>query len=106
MARDRITDQHLKALCSEANRLFGTPETAYTERDGQLRANVGHYHLDEAYEGVSVVQMSSERGGVRTIISRGTRREVYDRFRAYLDGARAGWAAGSIETATAGEDEE
>lgn len=105
MAKDRITDRHLKALCSEANRLFGTPETAYTHRDGQLRANVGHYHLDVVYGGVSIVQMGNESGGVHVVISRGTRREVYDRFRAYLDGARAGKVAGSIETATAGEDE-
>jgi hypothetical protein len=87
--RDRITNGHLDRLVDILNKETGSPAEPYTKGDdGRYYTNVGNYHLGSAYGGVELVRMDNESGGVSTVISRGTKRELYDRLRAMLDGIR------------------
>ena len=86
---NRITDKMLDKLAERLNKVTGSPETPYTRLDdGQLRANVGNFHISHAYGGVCLHRMSNESGGVATPIATGhvPKRELWDRVHAYLDG--------------------
>ena len=84
---DRITEKQLEAMVERINVRTGNPVRPWcTDDPHNLRANIGNYHLDFAYGGVSLVQMIGESGGERTIIGRGTKRELYNSICAYLDG--------------------
>lgn len=84
----RITDKHLDGMVNRLNELTGNPVTSYTKVDGKLKANIGNYHLSEAYGGVELHQMDNESGGVN-VISRngyGTKRQLYDFLTAFIAG--------------------
>ena len=88
---NRVTIGNLQALVDQINDATGNPRTAWTKQtDGSVKANVGNYHLDQAYGGVGLVQHMNEGGGVTTIIN-GFRpkRELFYLLRAYLDGIHA-----------------
>lgn len=95
MPSERITDRMLNALCERINEATGSPAVSYTRDESGTRANIGHYHADRSYGGVSLDRMFSEGGGVENIIPRGTKRELYHAMRAYLDGIEAGKAYGA-----------
>ena len=91
MTRERITNAMLDQLCKQINEATGSPTHTWTKgADGRMTASLGHYHIDGAYGGVALQRMCSEGGGVTTVIPRGTKRELYDRMRAYMDGIKAG----------------
>ena len=83
---DRITNKHLECTIARINRMTGNNESAYSKVSGKLRGNIGNYHLDQAYGGVSLVQMVSESGGVTVVIGRGTKRELHDKMQAFIAG--------------------
>lgn len=91
---ERITKANLDHLLKQINLRAGSEDWEWRKReDGKgLTSNVGHYVLDWAYGGVALERFCSDGGGVCTIISRCTRRELWYRMRAYLDGMREGGA--------------
>lgn len=91
---ERITKAHLEGAARSINKITGNPETVWERRgDGTLKATVGNYHISYAYGGVCLHQMVSESGGVRDVFDCGhvSRRDLWNRIRAYQDGLRAGW---------------
>ena len=87
--RDRITKGHLERLADILNKEMGTPSAPYVKGDDdRYHAQIGNYHLGYAYGGVELIQMDNESGGVSTVINRGTKRELYEKMRAMLDGIR------------------
>ena len=84
----RINKKDLEAVVNRINKMVGAPEHAYTRtRDGKIKANIGNFHLDWAYGGVSLVRMATEGGGVTTIIhGYGTKRELYEKMQALIVG--------------------
>ena len=87
----RITDKDLENLVDRINRTLGTPMTYATANDdGKRTINIGNYHLDSAYGGVQLVQTVTIGGGVRVIIhGYGTKRELFNKMHAFLEGVRA-----------------
>lgn len=84
----RITIKNLEYQVGRINQITGNPETAYTRIDGKLVANVGHYHLDEAYGGIKLVRMDNDRGGI-SLVSRdgyGTKRQLSTWMDAFIAG--------------------
>lgn len=85
----RITEHMLKSQIAYLNRQTGHKEQAW-EKDaqGNLRANIGTYHLECAYGGYSLAQMVNESGGITHPIGSGfyTKRELYNLIRAYSAG--------------------
>jgi hypothetical protein len=89
---ERITQKMLERLVDRINQITGQPETSYTkDKDGRYRANVGNYHLDYAYGGVALEQMSTDGGGVHSVFGCGhvTKRELYNRLHAFINGLEA-----------------
>jgi len=85
----RITIKHLEAKLDYLNKLTGNDPKPYrTDEHGKLRANIGNFHLYQAYGGVNVHQMVNEGGGVRDIFHCGciTKRELAEKISAYTLG--------------------
>jgi hypothetical protein len=83
----RITKEDLKNVLDRINEATDHKLEAWTKDEvGGYRANVGTYVLDWCYGGVRLSQLCNEGGGERDITTRGTKRETYERMRAFLTG--------------------
>ncbi|MFA5154228.1 MAG: hypothetical protein WC554_16885 [Clostridia bacterium] len=89
---DRITNKDLERMIKELNHLTNNPIEPYTKTDAGYTANLGHYHIDAAYGGVKLAQITSDGGGERDIShdGYGTKRQLYAFLQAYIEGIRAG----------------
>jgi hypothetical protein len=83
----RITKKQLQARIDTINHILKTPETPYTQTEAGLSANVGNFHLSEAYGGYGVGLMT-DGGGSSDPIWRGhiSARDAYDRISAFIAG--------------------
>ena len=64
----RITTKQLEAAIDTLNEKKGTPATPYSKKiDGEFQANIGNYHVSQAYGGNRLDQMAAESGGTRVI---------------------------------------
>ena len=82
-----IKQQDLQALVERINIATKSPLVPYSNNDG-LMANIDNYHLDYIYNGVQLVRVVNEKGGVAVINTTGygTKRELFYWMGAYLDG--------------------
>ena len=87
---ERITIKHLRALADTLNRMTNSPSEPWGRVDGRNVANIGNYHISQAYGGFCVHRMANESGGVTTPISYGhiPARDLYNRIHAYMNGLR------------------
>ena len=86
---ERITESQLNAIVERINRTTNSPMESWTKQgDGTFKANIGNYHLDYAYGGVSLERMVSDGGGVQDVFRCGhvTKRELANRMWAYCEG--------------------
>jgi superoxide dismutase len=93
---ERITNKHLEGMIARLNRLTNSPAKPYERNEaGRLVAQIGNYHLSQAYGGVCLHRMHNEGGGVTTPLSGGhvPKRELYEQIYAFIRG---------IETAQGG----
>ena len=89
---DRITLKHLEGMVSRLNRITGSPPAPYVKGDdGRHHAQIGCYHLSQAYGGVQLVRMYNDGGGVSTPLMGGhvSKREAYDQIYAFIRGIEA-----------------
>lgn len=88
-----ITRSNLEAVVKRLNIMTGNSIDPYTKDEaGQFTANIGNYHLSGAYGGVSLHRMATDGGGVSDVFGCGhvTKRDLYDRLHAYLNGIERG----------------
>lgn len=84
---NRITEKDLQAVCDHLNRLTGSPKEPYTVSNGRNVSNPDCYLLDHAYGGVALHRIANLSGGVYDIFhGHYTKRELYDRMHAYIQG--------------------
>lgn len=87
---ERITDKHLQRQIDLINKTLNRPIEPWSrdETTGRSKANVGNFHLSGAYGGVALEETVNESGGVNSVFNCGhvTKRDLYDRMRAYLAG--------------------
>lgn len=85
---DRVTIAQLESRVAYLNRLTKNLDTAYTQADGEFTANVGNYHLDQAYSGVQLAQMDNKHGGISLPLRSGlgTKRECLTQINAFITG--------------------
>ena len=83
---ERTTRKQLEFMCARINSAKNTPAKPYERIDDKLIGQIGNFHLNGAYGGVSLHQTMNESGGVRDVFSCGhvTKRDLYNRMRAYL----------------------
>ncbi len=80
----RVTQSHLQAVVDRINRITQSPMVPYI---GNI-AQVGNYHLSNAYGGVCLHRMQNDGGGVSSPLSTGhiTNRQLLDLMYAYIQG--------------------
>ena len=86
---DRVTNKMLEYLCDRINVVTKSPRTAWSRDEfGNMRANIGNYHISGAYGGVCLHRMMNAGGGVNTPLAYGhvPKRELYNAMRAFLQG--------------------
>ena len=84
---ERITQKHLDGAIGRLNKLLERPETPYTKTtDGKFKANPGNFHIDYAYGGAQVVEMSNEGGGVRSYGGHEPKRDCYYKIHDMIKG--------------------
>ena len=60
--------KQLEAAIDTLNEKKGTPATSYSKKiDGEFQANIGNFHLSQAYSGNRLDQIVNENGGIRVI---------------------------------------
>ncbi len=85
----RISQSNIDRVVARLNETTGNPSEPWREVGSAYRANVGNYHCSIENGGVAVEQIV-EGGGTTKIIDRGTKREVYEKLHALLDGIEIG----------------
>ena len=88
----RTTLAHLQAIVDRINRTTNSPlESGGRDADGRYRANIGNYHLDQAYGGVALYRMVNEGGGCSDVLRVGhvSKRELAAKMHAFLAGIDA-----------------
>lgn len=87
---NRITIKTLLSVCDNLNRMTGSPMQPWVRNpDGNgMTAQIGNYHIDQAYGGYQLNRMMNTGGGVTAPLGLGfgTARECYDKMRAYMAG--------------------
>ena len=78
----------LNLLIDHINEITNSPKTPWTRKEGGGDANIGNYHLSQAYGGVCLHRMSSAGGGVNTPLSSGhdTKKNLETQLRAFING--------------------
>ena len=89
--RDRITNAHLKQAVRVINNHLGLPLNPYgKDADGRFKQEPDVFLLDFAYGGVALNRNMPDKGkgshGVRSVLGRGSKRELYDRLQAFIAG--------------------
>ena len=85
---NRISKKLLQSRVETINSVLGMPDSPYTRTDDKFTANIGNFHLSQAYGGYCVHRMVNEKGGVSTPIWYGhiPAREAYERICAFIAG--------------------
>ena len=83
---ERIKLEWIESLVDQLNEATNSPKTSYTKVDGKFKANIDNFHLYQAYGAVGLRRMVNEGGGINEIFCLGTKRETYDKIKAYLRG--------------------
>jgi len=82
----RITIKQLEALTDWINELTHNPLKPYENINGRLKANIGNYHLYQAYGSIALHRMVNEGGGISDIIGLSTKKDLYYQLQAFIKG--------------------
>ena len=59
-----VTLKMLQSKIDYINEATNSPMKTYRWEDGKVKANIGNYHLSQAYGGFSLMRIASEGGGI------------------------------------------
>jgi hypothetical protein len=82
----RTTLAHLEMLTAELNKLLNRPLKPYEKDNGKRTAQIGNFHIYQAYGAVGLHEMVNENGGVRETIGLGTKKELYTALHKLIQG--------------------
>ena len=84
--KTRIKNSDLENALFALNDSQGTPQEPWSRKDGKNSANVGNYHLSQAYGGYNVIKMVNTGGGCSEPAGGGhvTKRECFDRIKSLV----------------------
>ena len=89
----KITRKELDYFINELNELTNSPRKPYIEVNGKLKGAIGNYHIYGAYGSIALHQTMNEGGGIKEIFGLSTKRELYNKIRALIQGIELGKAA-------------
>ena len=82
----RTSEKDLQNIVDRINVITNSPRKAYENNE----AKIGNYCLYFAYGGVALHRITNSGGGIREIISMGTKKELYGKLQSFLNGIQAG----------------
>ena len=82
----RITIKQLEALIAELNKQLDRPEKPYIKENAKLTAQIGNFHLYQAYGAYGLHEMANEGGGIRQTVDLGTKKELYTALHKLIQG--------------------
>jgi len=72
----RTTLAQIRLLIDELNKQLGRPLKPYIKEDGKLTAQIGNFHIYQAYGAYGLHEMATDGGGIRQTIDLGTKKEL------------------------------
>ena len=84
----QITLSMIKAKIDYLNLITKSPELPYEIVNDKLKANIGNFHLYQAYGMYGLHRMVNEGGGItdRHVYGLHSKRELYYRLNAFING--------------------
>lgn len=82
----RITIKQIEAVIEWLNTELKRPLKPYENINGINQAQIGNFHLYQAYGAYGLHEINNEHGGVKTIIHLGTKKELFNSIHRLLDG--------------------
>ena len=82
----RIKLAQLEMLTAELNKLLKRPLKPYVKENGKLTAQLGNFHLYQAYGAYGLHEMVTKGGGVKETIGLGTKKELYTALHKLIQG--------------------
>ncbi len=84
---ERITRKMLNGKVDLLNKLLGQPTESYSKKEnGEWAPNPRVFYIGGAYGGYRLERMCNSGSGASDISPRGTKREVYDYVKAFIQG--------------------
>ena len=82
----RTTLAQLELLITELNKQLDRPLKPYIKENGKLTAQIGNFHLYQAYGAYGLHEIVNEAGGIRQTIDLGTKKELYAALHKLIQG--------------------
>ena len=82
----RTTIKQLELLIAELNKQLDRPLKPYIKENGKLTAQIGNFHLYQAYGAYGLHEMANEGGGIRQTVDLGTKKELYTALHKLIQG--------------------
>lgn len=82
----RTTLTQINLLIDELNKQLDRPLKPYIKKDGKLTAQIGNFHLYQAYGAYGLHEMATDGGGIRQTIDLGTKKELYTALHKLIQG--------------------
>ena len=87
----RITEKMIEQKVNVLNSITNSPETTYTKDDnGNLKANIGNFHLGIESGFYNINRVTNEGGGIIVEVSGQNKRELFNKLVSYINGLRLG----------------
>jgi len=82
----RTTLTQINLLIDELNKQLDRPLKPYIKKDGKLTAQIGNFHIYQAYGAYGLHEMVTDGGGVRQTVDLGTKKELYTALHKLIQG--------------------
>ena len=82
----RITKDMIDREITRINHIMGTNPKPWSKTADGLKANIGNYHMYECHRHFALHKMANTGGGILSILSGTTKRELYMQVCAYRAG--------------------
>ena len=82
----RTTLVQIRLLIDELNKQLDRPLKPYIKENGKLTAQIGNFHLYQAYGAFGLHEMANKSGAVHETISLGTKKELYTALHKLIQG--------------------
>jgi len=82
----RTTIKQLELLVSELNKQLDRPLKPYIKENGKLTAQIGNFHIYQAYGAYGLHEMATDGGGIRQTVNLSTKKELYNALHKLIQG--------------------
>ena len=82
----RNTLTQIRLLIDELNKQLDRPLKPYEKENDKLTAQLGNFHLYQAYGSYGLHEMVTKGGGVKETIGLGTKKELYTALHKLIQG--------------------